>query len=54
VGKTFTVLALSKNGDAKNCYRGIKKGLIAQDLQKISPTLLGQRYLNNLLELFLN
>jgi oxygen-independent coproporphyrinogen-3 oxidase len=31
-----------------------KKGLITQDLQKITPTLLGQRYLNNLLEIFLN
>jgi putative oxygen-independent coproporphyrinogen III oxidase len=29
------------------------KGLITQDLQKITPTLLGQRYLNNLLEIFL-
>jgi putative oxygen-independent coproporphyrinogen III oxidase len=32
----------------------LKKGLITQDLQKITPTLLGQRYLNNLLEIFLN
>ena len=31
----------------------MKKGLITQDLHKIVPTLLGQRYLNNLLELFL-
>jgi len=31
----------------------LKKGLITQDLQKITPTLLGQRYLNNLLEIFL-
>jgi putative oxygen-independent coproporphyrinogen III oxidase len=30
------------------------KGLITQDLNRIQPTLLGQRYLNNLLELFLN
>ncbi len=30
------------------------KGLITQDLNHIKPTLLGQRYLNNLLELFLN
>jgi putative oxygen-independent coproporphyrinogen III oxidase len=32
----------------------LKKGLITQDLNKIAPTLLGQRYLNDLLELFLN
>lgn len=32
----------------------LKKGLITQDLNKITPTLLGQRYLNNLLEIFLN
>ncbi len=32
----------------------LKKGLISHDLQKITPTLLGQRYLNNLLEIFLN
>jgi hypothetical protein len=31
----------------------LQKGLITQNLQKITPTLLGQRYLNNLLELFL-
>ncbi len=31
-----------------------KKGLITQDLQKITPTMQGQRYLNNLLEIFLN
>jgi putative oxygen-independent coproporphyrinogen III oxidase len=30
-----------------------QKGLITQDLQKIIPTMLGQRYLNNLLEIFL-
>jgi coproporphyrinogen III oxidase-like Fe-S oxidoreductase len=30
------------------------KGLIAQDLNHVKPTLLGQRYLNNLLALFLN
>ena len=30
------------------------KGLIQQDLNTIKPTLLGQRYLNNLLQLFLN
>jgi putative oxygen-independent coproporphyrinogen III oxidase len=30
------------------------KGLISQDLNQIKPTLLGQRYLNNLLEIFLN
>ncbi len=34
--------------------KALNKGLITQDLQKISPTLLGQRYLNNLLEIFLN
>jgi putative oxygen-independent coproporphyrinogen III oxidase len=32
----------------------LKKGLVTQDLQKITPTLLGQCYLNNLLEIFLN
>jgi putative oxygen-independent coproporphyrinogen III oxidase len=32
----------------------LNKGLITQDLQYIKPTLQGQRYLNNLLELFLN
>ena len=31
-----------------------KKGLITQNHQFIQPTLLGQRYLNNLLEIFLN
>ena len=31
-----------------------KKGLITQNTQYIQPTLLGQRYLNDLLELFLN
>ncbi|OQW67861.1 MAG: YggW family oxidoreductase [Proteobacteria bacterium ST_bin12] len=31
-----------------------KKGLITQDLTRIKPTALGQRYLNNLLGLFLN
>ena len=31
-----------------------KKGLITQNTQTILPTLLGQRYLNDLLELFLN
>jgi putative oxygen-independent coproporphyrinogen III oxidase len=31
-----------------------KKDLITQDLQCVKPTLAGQRYLNNLLELFLN
>ncbi len=30
------------------------KGLITQDLNRLQPTLLGQRYLNNLLEIFLN
>jgi len=33
--------------------QAMKKDLITQDLHKIAPTLLGQRYLNNLLELFL-
>ena len=32
----------------------LKKSLITQDLNRITPTLLGQRYLNNLLEIFLN
>lgn len=32
----------------------MNKGLITQDLNRLGPTLLGQRYLNNLLELFLN
>ena len=32
----------------------LQKGLITQNQQFIQPTLLGQRYLNNLLELFLN
>ena len=32
----------------------LKKGLVTQDLNKIAPTLLGQRYLNDLLALFLN
>ena len=31
----------------------LNKGLITQDLTRLQPTLLGQRYLNNLLELFL-
>ena len=31
-----------------------QKGLITQDLNKIASTLLGQRYLNNLLEVFLS
>ena len=31
-----------------------QKQLISKDLQRIKPTLLGQRYLNDLLELFLN
>ena len=31
-----------------------KKGLITQNTQTIQPTLVGQRYLNDLLELFLN
>ena len=31
-----------------------EKKLITQDLQRIAPTILGQRYLNDLLELFLN
>jgi hypothetical protein len=31
----------------------LKKGLITQDIQKITPTLLGQRHLNALLEMFL-
>ncbi|MBC7755290.1 MAG: oxygen-independent coproporphyrinogen III oxidase-like protein [Bdellovibrio sp.] len=31
-----------------------KKGLIVQDLNRITPTMLGQRYLNDLLALFLN
>jgi oxygen-independent coproporphyrinogen-3 oxidase len=31
-----------------------KQGLIKEDLQYIKPSLTGQRYLNNLLELFLN
>jgi putative oxygen-independent coproporphyrinogen III oxidase len=31
-----------------------KQGLIKEDLQLVKPTLAGQRYLNNLLELFLN
>jgi oxygen-independent coproporphyrinogen-3 oxidase len=30
------------------------KGLITQNHQRLKPTLLGQRYLNNLLEIFLN
>ena len=32
----------------------LQKGLLVQDLNKIMPTKLGQRYLNDLLELFLN
>ena len=32
----------------------LKKGLVTQDFQQIAPTLLGQRYLNDLLALFLN
>jgi oxygen-independent coproporphyrinogen-3 oxidase len=31
-----------------------KKGLIAENLQTIKPTLLGQRYLNDLLQTFLD
>jgi coproporphyrinogen III oxidase-like Fe-S oxidoreductase len=31
-----------------------KQGLIKEDIQYIKPTLAGQRYLNNLLALFLN
>ncbi len=34
--------------------QAMDKGLITQDLNRLRPTLLGQRYLNNLLELFLN
>jgi putative oxygen-independent coproporphyrinogen III oxidase len=34
--------------------QAINKGLITQDLNRLQPTLLGHRYLNNLLELFLN
>ena len=34
--------------------QALKKGLITQNAQYIQPTLLGQRYLNDLLELFLN
>jgi oxygen-independent coproporphyrinogen-3 oxidase len=34
--------------------QALKKGLITQDLQKITPTLQGQRYLNNLLQIFLD
>ena len=32
----------------------LQKGLIEQDLNKVIPTMLGQRYLNDLLALFLN
>ena len=32
----------------------LQKGLVKQDLNKITPTILGQRYLNDLLALFLN
>jgi putative oxygen-independent coproporphyrinogen III oxidase len=32
----------------------LNKGLITQDLNRLQPTLLGQRYLNNLLEIFLS
>jgi oxygen-independent coproporphyrinogen-3 oxidase len=42
------------NNMAMRVAEALKKGLITQDLQKITPTLLGQRYLNNLLEIFLN
>ena len=34
--------------------QALKKGLITQNTQCIQPTLLGQRYLNDLLQLFLN
>jgi putative oxygen-independent coproporphyrinogen III oxidase len=34
--------------------QAMDKGLITQDLNRLRPTLLGQRYLNYLLELFLN
>ena len=33
--------------------QAMSKGLITHDLNRLQPTLLGQRYLNNLLELFL-
>jgi oxygen-independent coproporphyrinogen-3 oxidase len=33
--------------------KAMNKGLITQDANRLQPTLLGQRYLNNLLELFL-
>jgi oxygen-independent coproporphyrinogen-3 oxidase len=41
------------NNMAMRVAAASNKGLITQDLQKITPTLLGQRYLNNLLEIFL-
>ena len=31
-----------------------RKGLIVQDVNKITPTIIGRRYLNDLLALFLN
>jgi len=34
--------------------KATQKGLITQDLKRIKPTLLGQRYLNDLLALFLD
>jgi len=39
---------------AMRLTEGSKQGLIKEDLQYIKPSLTGQRYLNNLLELFLN
>jgi len=54
-----TKLFQERTGQSINTIRSglqaaVEKKLITQDLQKIAPTLLGQRYLNDLLELFLN
>lgn len=45
---------LSLQAINKGLKAGYQKGLIAQDLKRIKPTSLGQRYLNDLLALFLD
>lgn len=45
---------LSLQSLQKPLQQAVNKGLITYDLQKIQPTLLGQRFLNELLALFLN
>jgi oxygen-independent coproporphyrinogen-3 oxidase len=45
---------LSLQAINKGLKAGYQKGLITQDLKRIKPTSLGQRYLNDLLALFLD